>query len=273
MSKLRDITFDIILSPGRHNSMLLRSSPRIARCIRRKSSPTTVTSAPTTSNRRRSARRNGSLTPTDDLFCHRTDLADCTVIESNNTDWSVFLSGSVASSTLEADGSDLVLQVFASLLAKGPAPAPNRPKTLIPQGSLTGVLPNEARATPQSKFLPRRNPALALRLEMHEGTDWQVVHENGSESVAESLQAALQESQIPTSRSETTTIPHSVERSSSPRVLLRLPTECFEKKSLKRTASRVAELLAHPAVLPYTTATPMELLCAGQAPEVVSLAL
>ena len=69
-------------------------------------------------------------------FCFTTDLPACTVLENNNTNWSVFLSSQ--KDNRGEINNDIIAQLFVKLLTNNPL------QSVIPdevqQGSVTGIL-------------------------------------------------------------------------------------------------------------------------------------
>ena len=186
-------------------------------------------------------------------FCYKTELNECTVLENVNTDWSVSLT-----TANEVSDSQFLLQLFACLLSYQPQCAPEHDPgiLLVPQGSLTAILPKESETMHGAAEVPlRREPNLALHIESHEKNDkWQIECPPQSEHVAECVLSALEEGNITAERIVgDSALPHPPAPSTH-HIIVRVPSSSLAcKMEQKQTAEEMVRALSHPEVVPFVT--------------------
>jgi len=271
---------------------------KASRSIQRVSVPNTptrvVTSQPRLQRKRPQRSRPVSIDRNvSEQFCYKTEFEDFTVLESTNTDWSVFLSGHPATDATKnpATSSAFLFQLFTQLLTKSnEIPSPQLSTSSAPvlsrQGSLTGILPrkngsskgSESASLSEAAVPLRRQPILSLQIETHEDPHWSIGYSPQSHQVAMYMKNALEGIDISPGAS-LDEVPSNLERlnqvacTSPHQLVIRVPESCFEGDNAKKTASIMAEALAHPTVRPFAVESAVLSVEVDDAPKVVSVSL
>lgn len=183
-------------------------------------------------------------------FCYKTDLADCVVLESTNTDWSLVISNR----TIGKDngcGSNFVTQLFVKLLSANPL---TTSIMSTQQGSLTGILKKEIVEKQLSNKYSPNFSQLCLKFTESDSKMWKIICSNVS--VAKAFEDSLSNFDHFKSNFQVTCFSSPSSNSSSNQVEIRMPKACFAKQNINSTVAMLTKILSHPRMLPFVTSTP-----------------
>lgn len=198
--------------------------------------------------------RNGQVSPVRkgnvEQFCYKTELPDCVVLESTNTDWSLVISNQSALKNNKACGSSFIYQLFVKLLSTNPLTTPLCLSTQ--QGSLTGILKKENQASTKTQKPLGNFSQLCLKFNESDSNGWKVVCSNIT------LAKAFEESFRSNSDKlkSLSTVCYSSTNDSTNHVEIFMPKSSFNNQNTRLSALTLSKILSHPSMLPFATSSP-----------------